>query len=119
VAYTPRPTWPCDRCGKPTSHRDGLCNLCAWQQSAERDEERWDQARVRVADQEDEVSWEHLSIAHGFGQLTYDEFAAHYPAFISAGGGVDVAALHSRDHQEHAGSFDHEHQQEEAPFDRT
>jgi len=52
-------------------------------------------------------TWEHLSIAHGFSEWTYGEFATHYPSFISPGGGVEIAALHDHDHQQH--HLDHEH----------
>jgi ribosomal protein L37E len=54
VAYTPRPSGPCGRCGRTTSHRDQLCNLCAWADSVDRVEERWDQARVRAADRDNQ-----------------------------------------------------------------
>jgi hypothetical protein len=54
VAYTPRPSGPCVRCGRLTSHRDRVCNLCAWNEAVELDEERWDQARVRAAEHGDQ-----------------------------------------------------------------
>jgi hypothetical protein len=49
----------------------------------------------------------HLRAAHGFCDWSVGQLAEHYPAFMR-GGLVDVVGLHERDHQEHAGEFDHE-----------
>jgi hypothetical protein len=59
-----------------------------------------------------EATWLHLSIAHGFSDWTDQDLAEHYPSFtVDRGRRVDVAGLHTWDHQEHQQDLDHDHRE--------